>query len=210
MSANDSADTVAADQQLTTDIQQLRDQVAGLPADRPVSADERTRLDEAILAMQRRTAEALAGEVGGPDPGRPVKLGDKAGTPGGVVDLISVDHLSPAAMTGPQGGVVNLDDRRPAPTEGVPGEAQFVDLGASQPTEVAPNPPAGEAAKTAAEDDEDADGKDRGGRKVTEPAPDAPLSEAPTDDEPLSENPDDEPSTKTTKASKTTPARRKA
>ncbi len=164
------AANAAASNELIADFQALRDQLANLPTDRPINAEEQAALDAAVEAIEARTAAILA--VDPPDPSQPVQLGHQAGTQGGVVEMVSTGPTAPTAMTGPQGGVVDLDDDDPAPTAGVPGEAQFVDLDSSQPTEL--------AAEAKRDDDGRVTEPDPGGdHPVTEPAPAAPLSESP-------------------------------
>lgn len=189
---NDLTDAVAkltqADARLAADFVALRQQIADMPTDRPLNAEEQAALDAAVVAIQERTAAILAVD---PDPNTPVRLGDKAGAQGGVVEMVSTSPTAPAAMTGPQGGTVDLDDDDPTPTEGVVGEAQYVDLRASEPVETGPNAPAGAAAEKdaaeAADTDDDTDeavaepAPGEGDNAVAEPAPDAPLSESPRD-----------------------------
>lgn len=166
------AANAAASNELIDDFKALRDQLDNLPTDRPISAEEQAALDAAVAAIEARTAAIL--EVDPPDPSQPVALGHRAGTQGGVVEMVSTGPTAPTALTGPQGGVVDLDDDNPAPTEGVPGEAQFVDLDSSRPTEA--------AAEARADDDKVTEPDPGGEHPVTEPAPPAPLSESPDAD----------------------------
>lgn len=166
----------AADNRLITDFEQLREQLANLPTDRPLNADEQAAIDDAVSQLEARTAAILAVD---PDPGTPVPNGDGTGTQGGVVD---VNATGPAVMTGPQGGVVDLADDNPTPTQGTPGDAQFVDPSASSPVATADQPPTGDAENaTTAEVTEPGPDSDH---PVLEPAPPAqhPVFESPAED----------------------------
>ncbi len=151
----------AADDAIITEFQALRAQLAALPADRPLNADEQAALDEAVGALEARTAAML-------DAMRPTTT-----PPAGPIETTTP---APVSVTGGQGGTVDLtgDGATPA-SSGVPGA--IVDLSSSTPTSVVADPIAGHDPANNTGDDTAVDDDEPTDPAETPDPPATPLSE---------------------------------